>query len=85
MRPDEPEDEGWDIDKYRKLIVGLGFVILGSDACLFFYAITQMGWSGGGFSATALIATAAYLAVVVYLSYVSVTLKQNVLDLAEED
>ena len=44
LRPDEPEDEGWDIDKYRKLIVGLGFVILGSDACLFFTRSRK--WAG---------------------------------------
>jgi hypothetical protein len=83
LRPGEESDEGWDSDNYRRLITALGIVILGADGCLFYFSVSQMDWSGGQFSVTALLATVAYLAVLVLASFTSLKLSQKVIDLSE--
>jgi hypothetical protein len=80
LRPGEEVEEGWDADKYRQLITVLGVVILGADGCLFYFSVAQMDWSGGEFSLIALLATAAYLAVLILTSFLSLKLKQKVID-----
>ena len=78
MSPDEAfADAGWDPEAYRRVVLTLGTVILLSDGLLFYYAVTQTGWGGGGFSFTALIATAAYVAVIVFISLVSLNLRRS--------
>lgn len=85
LRPDDPEDEGFDPDNYFRLVATLAVVILGADAFLFFYSVTQMGWTGGEISFTAILVTAAYVAVLIFVSFVSVNLRQQVIDLSKED
>jgi hypothetical protein len=57
----------------ERFLFVLGCVILGADAILFFFAMTQMGW-GSGFTLSALVATAAYVGVLVFVSWMSVHL-----------
>lgn len=76
LRPDDPIDgEGWDEEKQEMVILVLGMALLGADALLFYVSMSRVGWSGGGLSFTAALATAAYLAVLIFVSYVSLVLK----------
>jgi hypothetical protein len=63
----------------RLMILGLGLVILGADLLLFYISMTQSTWGGTAFSVSALIATAAYVAVLIFVSLVSVVLHQATL------
>jgi len=67
---------GWNPETYRRFVLRLGVVVLGADAILFYIAITQQGWSGNRFSFTALVATVIYLAVIIFVSFVSVNLER---------
>jgi len=58
----------------QRLLVCLGTAILGADAVLFYYAMAQMSWGGSALSFSALVATAAYVGVLVFVSWVSVKL-----------
>lgn len=75
---DDFDDHGWNSDAHRRLIVTLGVVILGADACLFYVAVSQAGWSGTRFSVSALLATAAYLAILLFVSFVSIHLRRAI-------
>lgn len=71
------ETSGRSATKYERCLLVLGSVILFSDACLFYRAMTFVGWGGEVFSATSLLCTVAYLAVLVAVCAVSVNLKRN--------
>jgi hypothetical protein len=66
---------------HQKCLTVLGFVILFSDACLFYRAMTFVGWGGQPLSLTALICTLTYMAVLVALCSTSVNLKRIYLSL----
>jgi hypothetical protein len=70
----------WDPETYTKFVRGLGVVILGADAILFYVGMTQqMGgmFGGGGLSLSALLATVAYVGVIIFVSFVSVNLERS--------
>jgi len=69
----EKEPAEW--SREQQLIVGLGASILGADAVLFYYAMTQMAWGSSSFSFSALVASAAYVGVLVFVSWMSLRLK----------
>ena len=62
----------WDPDRYRWLIMGQGIVLLVIEPLIFYLGATQMSWGGGGFNLPALLATAGYLVVLIFVSYKSV-------------
>ena len=66
------EADEW--SKEHQLLVVLGSAILGTDAVLFYYAMTQMTWGASVLSFSALVATAAYVGVLVFVSWMSVKL-----------
>lgn len=66
----------WNLEAYRRLISTLGVAIVGADACLFYVAMTQVGWRGMHFSFSALVATAAYVGVLIFVSLVTVNLRR---------
>lgn len=66
---------------YERCLATVGGVILLADACLFYAAMTLVGWGGQTFSLTALISTLAYVAVLVAVCVASVNLKRNYLAL----
>ena len=76
-------EPGWHSERHRKIITTLGVTVLGADAALFFIAITYMGW-GASFSVSALLSTAAYVAVIIFVSYQSLTLYKSISDLEKE-
>jgi hypothetical protein len=76
----EFEASAWNPENHRNLIIILALVILGVDGCLFYLGVAQLGW-GGGFSFTSLLATLAYVAVIVFVSYESITLRRRVFEL----
>lgn len=82
---DQFDDRGWRPETHRALLVTLGTVILGADVCLFYTAITWAGWRGSRFSVPALLATCAYLAIIVAVCFVSLTLKKSVTDLKHKE
>lgn len=59
-------------------VLVFAFVVLLSDTVLFFVAVTEVSWSGAGFSFTALFATAAYVSVLVFTIYVSINLHEKI-------
>lgn len=79
--PDEGRLHG---SRIKSLIISLGLVILLADAFLFYSAMVQMGWASTAFSFEALVATAAYLAMLVFVTFVGLVLHQNVVDRKEE-
>lgn len=73
------EPSGPSTANYEKCLVIVGSVILIADACLFYRAMTFVGWGGGPFSFTALLCTLAYVAVLVAVCMTSVNLKRKYL------
>lgn len=67
--------------RYQQCMVVLGGIILFSDACLFYRAMTTTGWGTDRLSLPSLLSTAAYLAILVSVCVVSVNLKRNYLSL----
>jgi hypothetical protein len=72
---------GRNATKYERCLLVLGSVILFADACLFYRAMTFVGWGGEVFSISSLICTLAYVAVLVAVCAVSVNLKRKYLSL----
>lgn len=70
------DKSGWNADAYKRVVLILGIIILGADACLFYASMVQIGWGGTRLSVPALLATAAYLAVIVFVSLVSLNLRK---------
>jgi hypothetical protein len=60
------------------LVVGLGSVILVADAICFYCAVAMDGWSGSFISISAFLATVCYIAIVVFVSYITVLLRSAV-------
>ena len=70
------EESGWNAANYTRVVLILGVVILGADACLFYVSLVQMGWGATRLSIPALLTTAAYLAVIIFVSLVSLNLRK---------
>ncbi|MCA9077358.1 MAG: hypothetical protein KDA93_20190 [Planctomycetaceae bacterium] len=64
-------------DSHKLLIATLGGTILTVDAYIFYAAMLEYGW-GGSFSFSALVATAAYVGVLIFVLYVSHQLQEDV-------
>ena len=72
------DDNSWsNTDAHKFLVRILAFTILGADAILFYASVSQMGWSST-FSVSALVATAAYVGVTIFVSYISLCLRKDV-------
>jgi hypothetical protein len=67
--------------RYRQCMLWLGGIILFADAALFYRAMTFTGWQSNIFSLSALLATLAYLAILLAVCLVSVNLKRGILSL----
>jgi hypothetical protein len=63
---------------YVKFITVGGGTVLGGDACLFLRAVTNIGWKGTKFTFSALVAVIVYIAVIVFVTFVSVELKKRI-------
>lgn len=61
----------------QKLVVALGSAILFADAVLFYYAMTQMTWGESSISFAGLVATTAYVGVLIFVSWATVKLNPN--------
>ena len=58
-------------------IYSLAIVVLSMDAILFFIALVQSNWDGSVFSFTALIATILYSSVLIFVTLVTIELRQK--------
>ena len=74
----------WNRSNVEALTVWLGLVIIGADSVLFYVAMTRVGWQGATFSLPAFLATLAYVAVLIFVSFVSITLSQRIVELRKE-
>ena len=74
----EEEQDNWDSENEGALVLYLGFVILGADILLFYVAMTYSGWGDSQFSFAALLATIAYVGVLIFVSYVSIRLGRDI-------
>ncbi len=65
-------------DRRETLVRGLAAMILIADGCLFYFAMTQSTWGGSNFSFAALIATFAYLGVLIFVCLLSAELHHKI-------
>lgn len=79
------DHQGWRPCRHTQLIVILGIVLLTADAALFYAALAELSWNGSWFSATAFFATAAYMAVLIFVTLVSITLHKNIVRIKHQD
>lgn len=82
--PQESHEFGWSGQNHAYVLIGIGGSVLWADVVIFYIAVTQMGWGGARFSFTAIVATTAYVGVLMFVSYVSVVLHERVLILKSE-
>ena len=81
LEPGHHFDEiGWDDEHHVQLILTLGVIILCADACFFYIGVTQTTWGGSSFSFIAVVATAAYLSVLIWVTYVAAALHKKLKD-----
>ena len=80
------EEDGLDEENHVRLIlaVGIPMILVLADACFFYTALQQFGWDDGGFSFPALLASIAYLGVLVFVCYQSIILRHRVVTLKKE-
>ena len=71
------DDEGWSHRHHMMLLWSLGAVVLGCDTYLFYTSIVSLTWGDSEFSFTSFVATLAYLAILVFVSYISVILRKD--------
>lgn len=76
--------QGFNAELFKKIIYILGTTIVGTDACLFFLSVTQSTWGGSSFSFSAILATACYLAILIFVSFVSCVLRRDLLSFTKE-
>lgn len=77
-RHEDDNEFGWDGQNQTNVLLSVGGLTIVADLIIFYIAVTRMGWSGATFSITAVIATAAYLGVLLFVSYVSVVLHETI-------
>ena len=71
----------WDIERCKSLILPMGIVVIVADAGLFYGAFSFASWGGSKVSLAALFATATYIVLLVFVTFVSLYLGQNISDL----
>ena len=70
--------QDWHAGNYRRIVATLAAVLLGADAVLFYFALAEMGWQGSQFNFGALLATAAYCAVMIFVTLLNLNLKEKI-------
>ncbi len=65
----------------RRVVLIIGFIVIVADAGLFAASFSMSSWGDSTFSATAVLATALYVAVIAFVSLVSMFLGDAVTDL----
>ena len=70
------DDAWWNTESHKVLVRMLAVTILGADGFLFYASVSQMGWSAT-LSVSAFVATAAYVGVTIFVSYISVCLRKD--------
>jgi hypothetical protein len=69
---------GFEPESFKKVVLILGLTLVCCDACLFFVSVTNSSWGGSSFSFSAIIATAAYVAILICVSFVSCILRRDI-------
>ena len=79
----QDQEPGWNVERRSQLLHGLAFVLIISDMGLFYLAVSQFGWGQSRISLAALIATVAYVAVLILVSYFNVQMRFNIRSLEQ--
>lgn len=74
----------YDVEKAKRVILIIGAIVIVSDAGLFGASFSMSSWGSSRFSATAVLATALYCAVIAFVSLISMFLADEVRDLKEK-
>lgn len=80
----QDEVEGWHNEKLNGFNHVLAFVLIFSDMGLFYLAVSQLSWGRSGFSIAAFMATAAYVAILLFVSYINIALRFKIRQLEEQ-
>jgi len=75
----------WHLDRMKRLIITMGAVIIVGDAFLFCAAFTLSGWGTAKFSAAAVLATAVYVTVLGFVTFISIYLSESIDTLKKQD
>ena len=73
------------LDRCKQVILIIGTVVIVSDAGMFCAAFSRSSWGGSKFSATAILATALYVASIAFVSLVSLFLSDDITVLKEKE
>jgi len=68
----------WDLDRVKRVVVTMGAIIIAGDAGLFCAAVTLVRWGEAKLSPAAVLATAVYVTVLGFVTWVSIWLKDGV-------
>jgi hypothetical protein len=68
----------WDLDRLKRVIVTMGTIIVTGDAALFCLAVSIASWGQARLSAAAVLATAVYMTVLGFVTWVSLWLNDRV-------
>ena len=75
----------WQLDRMKRIIITMGAIIIVGDACLFCAAFTLSGWGSAKFSAAAVLATAVYVTVLGFVTFISLYLSELIDTLKKKD
>jgi hypothetical protein len=81
----DDQKSGCNQRNYQRIVTVLAVFVLSIDAIFFYRAVVAEEWDSSLLSVTGLIATVAYIVVQVFVSFVSVTLKQEVKALSPKE
>ncbi len=81
----DDETDNLDPERARVVVYASAILFPGLDGALFYAAARQMGWSESLLSFPAILMTVLWIGLLIFVSYVSVSLHQNIKKLREED
>ena len=76
---------GWEVDRFQRAVQVMGAIIILADAALFYASFVLGSWGGSKFSAGAILATVAYVAVLAFVTFVTQFLSQIVTNLKKKE
>jgi hypothetical protein len=68
----------WYSREYKIIIIPLAIAFIIVDIVMFYFAVAQWRWGGALFSYSAMLATAGYLAVLIFVTFVGIILKEEI-------
>ena len=73
------------LDRSKQVILIIGVIVIAADAGMFCASFSMSSWGGSQFSATAVLATALYVATIAFVSLVSLFLSDDLAVLKDQE